>query len=67
MGADQAGADKNAHSGIGTRVVTATDDWDLALELCERTSASENAAKEAANALKQEFKCACLEYRMVTY
>ena len=55
-----ADADKNAHLGIGTRAVTATGDWDLALELCERTSASENAAKEAAKALKQEFKCVCL-------
>ena len=61
MGADQPGADKNAHLVIVTRIVTASDDWDLALELCERTSASENAAKEAAKVLKQKFKCVCLD------
>jgi hypothetical protein len=32
------------------------------LELCERASVSESAAREAAKALKQEFKCVDLEF-----
>jgi hypothetical protein len=52
----------NAHLPIGFLTATASDDWTLLLELCERASASETAAKEAAKALKQEFKCVSLEY-----
>jgi len=42
---------------IGYLTATASDDWTLFLELCERASSSENMAKEAARALKQELKC----------
>ena len=56
MGADQSGVDTSTHLGIGFLVATASDDWSLLVELCDRTSASASAAREAANALKQEFK-----------
>ncbi|PFH50012.1 hypothetical protein AMATHDRAFT_75881 [Amanita thiersii Skay4041] len=41
-----------------TRYLTATssEDWGLVLEVCERASTNEVAAKEAANALRREFK-----------
>ena len=34
----------------------APDDWNLVLEVCERASANESAAKEAARALRREFR-----------
>ena len=67
MRVDQSGADESAHLGIGFLTATASDDWALTLKLCDRASSSESAAKEAANALKQEFKCVGLEYRTGTY
>ena len=67
MGVGQSGADENAYLGIGFLIATASDDWALTLELCECASSSESAAKEAAKALKQEFKCVGLEYRTGTY
>lgn len=57
MGTDQSGGDGSTYLGVGFLTATASDDWTLVLELCERASASESAAKEAAKALKQEFKC----------
>ncbi len=62
MGADQAGVDTSTHLGIGLLVATASDDCILLLELCERASASESAAREAAKALKREFKCVVLDF-----
>lgn len=66
MGADQPGYDLDTHSGIGFLTATASDDWTLLLELCERASASEGAAKEAAKALKQEFKYVDLELTLTS-
>ena len=67
MGADQPVTDKDAHLDIGYLTATASDDLTMLMDLCERTSTSKSAAKEAAKALRQEFKCACVEYRMVVY
>ena len=61
MGADQSGVDASTHLGIGY-LVTASEDWTLALELCERVSSSEGAAREAAKTLRREFKCVTLEF-----
>ena len=40
----------------GYLTATASEDWSLVLELCERASASDANAKEAAKALRKEFK-----------
>jgi hypothetical protein len=40
----------------GYLTATASEDWVLVLEVCERASASENNAKEAVRALRREFK-----------
>lgn len=42
----------------GKLTATASEDWTIVLELCERASANEAAAKEAARALRREFKYA---------
>ncbi|KAF8064159.1 hypothetical protein FPV67DRAFT_1629149 [Lyophyllum atratum] len=41
---------------IGFLTATASEDWGLVMEVCERASASENNAKEAVRALRREFK-----------
>ncbi|KAG8749434.1 hypothetical protein FRC14_001378, partial [Serendipita sp. 396] len=41
---------------IGFLTAAAPDDWNMVLEVCDRASASESAAKEAARALRREFK-----------
>lgn len=41
---------------IGYLTATASEDWALVLEVCERASANENNAKEAVRALRREFK-----------
>ncbi|RPD60760.1 hypothetical protein L227DRAFT_501092 [Lentinus tigrinus ALCF2SS1-6] len=41
---------------LGYLFATASEDWSLVLEVCDRVSASETSAKEAAKALRQEFK-----------
>ncbi|KZT03333.1 uncharacterized protein LAESUDRAFT_684169 [Laetiporus sulphureus 93-53] len=43
---------------IGYLTATASEDWSLVLEVCERASANESSAKEAAKALRREFKYA---------
>ncbi|GJE99365.1 hypothetical protein PsYK624_156190 [Phanerochaete sordida] len=43
---------------IGYLTATASEDWSLVLEVCERASASETHAKEAMKALRKEFKYA---------
>ncbi|KAF9219339.1 hypothetical protein BS17DRAFT_427154 [Gyrodon lividus] len=43
---------------IGYLTATASEDWSIVLEVCERASASETNAKEAAKALRREFKYA---------
>ncbi|OBZ74920.1 TOM1-like protein 2 [Grifola frondosa] len=43
---------------IGYLTATASEDWSLVLEVCERSSASEANAKEAVKALRREFKYA---------
>ncbi|KAF9784714.1 hypothetical protein BJ322DRAFT_1007361 [Thelephora terrestris] len=43
---------------IGYLTATASEDWALVLEVCERASSSEANAKEAIKALKREFKYA---------
>jgi len=43
---------------IGFLTATASEDWALVLEVCERASSSEANAKEAIKALKREFKYA---------
>jgi hypothetical protein len=40
----------------GYLTATASEDWALVLEVCERASANENNAKEAVRALRREFK-----------
>jgi len=40
----------------GFVTATASEDWTLVLEVCERASASESGAREAARALRSEFK-----------
>ncbi len=62
VGADRSGVDTSTHLGIGFLVAKACDDRALVFELCERASASEGAAREAAKALKVEFKCVVLEF-----
>ena len=62
VGADQSGVDTSTHLGIGFLVAMASDDWTLVLELCERASASEGAAREAAKTLRIHFKCVNLEF-----
>jgi hypothetical protein len=42
---------------IGYLTATASEDWDLVLEVCDRASASEANAREAVKALRREFKC----------
>lgn len=41
---------------LGYLTATASEDWPLVLEVCERASASEAAAKDASKALRREFK-----------
>lgn len=41
---------------IGYLTATQSEDWSLVLEVCERASASESSAREAARALRREFK-----------
>lgn len=41
----------------GYLFATASEDWSLVLEVCDRVSQSEENAKEAAKALRREFKC----------
>jgi hypothetical protein len=41
---------------LGYLTATASEDWSIVLEVCERASASEANAKEAARALRREFK-----------
>ncbi|KAH7100458.1 hypothetical protein BKA62DRAFT_830917 [Auriculariales sp. MPI-PUGE-AT-0066] len=43
---------------IGYLAATAADDWALVLEVCERSAASEAYAREAATAIRREFKYA---------
>ncbi|KIJ60449.1 hypothetical protein HYDPIDRAFT_139136 [Hydnomerulius pinastri MD-312] len=43
---------------IGYLTATASEDWSIVLEVCERASANESSAKEAAKALRREFKYA---------
>lgn len=43
---------------IGYLTATASEDWTIVLEVCERASATEANAKEAAKALRREFKYA---------
>ncbi|KAI6158656.1 hypothetical protein EDD17DRAFT_1620975 [Pisolithus thermaeus] len=43
---------------IGYLTATASEDWSIVLEVCERASATEANAKEAAKALRREFKYA---------
>lgn len=40
----------------GYSTASSVEDWALALEICERASLNESNAKEAATALKKEFK-----------
>jgi hypothetical protein len=40
----------------GYLTATASEDWSLVLEVCDRASANESNAKEAVRALKREFK-----------
>jgi hypothetical protein len=48
--------------GVGYLTATASEDWSLVLEVCDRASASEASAKEAVKALRREFKCVALIY-----
>jgi hypothetical protein len=41
---------------LGYLTATASEDWALVLEVCERASANETNAKEAIRALRREFK-----------
>ncbi|KAH0834019.1 hypothetical protein J3R83DRAFT_11255 [Lanmaoa asiatica] len=41
---------------LGYLTATASEDWSIVLEVCERASANEPNAKEAARALRREFK-----------
>ncbi|PBK71749.1 hypothetical protein ARMSODRAFT_954590 [Armillaria solidipes] len=41
---------------IGFLTATASEDWSMVLEVCERSSASDTNAKEAVRALRREFK-----------
>ncbi|KAF8990264.1 hypothetical protein BDQ17DRAFT_1433919 [Cyathus striatus] len=41
---------------IGYLTATASEDWTLVLEVCDRASANESNAKEAVRALRREFK-----------
>jgi hypothetical protein len=41
---------------VGYVLASNIEDWALALEICERSSANEKNAKEAVAALKKEFK-----------
>jgi len=41
---------------IGYLTATASEDWALVLEVCERASANESNAKEAVRALRREFR-----------
>lgn len=43
---------------IGYLTATASEDWNIVLEVCERASANEANAKEASRALRREFKFA---------
>jgi hypothetical protein len=47
---------------IGYLTATASEDWSLVLEVCDRASASEANAKEAVKALRREFKYVVLVY-----
>jgi hypothetical protein len=45
----------------GYLTATASEDWSLVLEVCDRASANESNAKEAVRALKREFKYVFLD------
>ena len=47
---------------IGYLTATSSEDWRVVLDVCERASATEANAKEAAKALRREFKC--VSYRL---
>ena len=55
--ADPIGQMVNYGYGVGFLTATASEDWSLVLEVCDRASASEANAKEAVKALRREFKC----------
>jgi hypothetical protein len=42
---------------LGYLIATSSEDWAVVLDVCERASATEANAKEAAEALRNEFKC----------
>ena len=42
---------------LGYLTATSSEDWTVVLDVCERASATEANAKEAAKALRREFKC----------
>ena len=42
----------------GYLTATASEDWTLLMEVCDRASISESAAKEAVRAIRREFKLA---------
>ena len=42
---------------LGYLTATSSEDWAVVLDVCERASATEANAKEAAKALRREFKC----------
>lgn len=44
------------HIVLGYLTATASEDWDIVLEVCERASATEASAKEAVRALRREFR-----------
>jgi len=45
---------------LGFLVATASEDWALVLDVCDRVSANENNAKEAVKALRRELKCVAI-------
>jgi len=42
---------------LGYLIATASEDWALVLDVCDRVSANEANAKEAVKTLRREFKC----------
>ena len=43
----------------GFLFATSSEDWTLVLDVCDKASANEENAKEAAKALRKEFKYVC--------
>ena len=62
VGTDQSDVYPSTYLAIGSLVATASDDWTLLLELCDRASASRGAGREAAKIRRREFKCIKLEF-----